>query len=267
MFRHGSPLTAREAYEKVVQYGLYQFHAQDPSNVVLTQIRRHCVGIDFPTASPTKHFELREGNRFWPLSETKKQARLPSASRAPIKRRGQAVSLNTAMRGLEVLHREYVSLLRERLVSELQKLTPTAFEVFAKELLRVYGFEDIAVTQRSRDGGIDGFGKLKVGIAHLNVAFQCKRWTTGAIHRPEVDRFRGAAQGDYEQGILFATTTFSRGAVDASIKRGAIPIILVDAMAIVDLMIEKEFGVTKTVLNIPVYALDLALSPENSGNS
>lgn len=41
------------------------------------------------------------------------------------------------------------------------------------------------------------------------------------------------------------------------------PIVLVDAEAIVDLMIEKRFGIQAENLVIPSYALDLALSPEN----
>lgn len=143
-------------------------------------------------------------------------------------------------------------------------MSPGAFETFAKELLEVYGFEDTHVTQISADGGIDGYGKLKVGLAHLNVAFQCKRWTKGNIQRTEIDKFRGAAQGDFEQGIFFATTSFSQGAIDASIKRGAIPIVLVDSDSIVDLMIEKRFGVQADSLVIPTYALDLALTPENA---
>jgi len=56
----------------------------------------------------------------------------------------------------------------------------------------------------SADGGIDGYGKLKVGLAHLNVAFQCKRWTKGNIQRTEIDKFQDAAQG--EQFLLCSLT-------------------------------------------------------------
>ena len=120
------------------------------------------------------------------------------------------------------------------------------------------------MTQLSGDGGIDGFGKLKVGLANLNVAFQCKRWTKGNVQRPEIDKFRGAAQGDVEQGLFFTTASFSDGAIAASIKRGAVPIILVDGESIVDLMIEKGFGVQLETMTIPSYALDLALGNEES---
>lgn len=70
-------------------------------------------------------------------------------------------------------------------------------------LLDVYGFSDLSVTQKSKDGGIDGFGKLKIGLAHMSVAFQCKRWNVGSVGRKEIDAFRGAIQGEYEQGIFF----------------------------------------------------------------
>lgn len=259
-------MTAKEAYQAILSRGLYEFHAQNPAHVVLMQIRRHSEGIDFPSAAPTKHFQLVGDNRFRPLE----QPRRPRERRREAKANQQTGapppkdrSLSSSLRQLQDLHEQYVAQLKDRVIAELRRLSPASFETFSKELLDVYGFEATHVTNISGDGGIDGYGKLKVGLAHLNVAFQCKRWTKGNIQRTEIDKFRGAAQGDYEQGIFFATTSFSQGAVDASIKRGAIPIVLVDAGAIVDLMIEKRFGIQTDSLVIPTYALDLALTPEN----
>lgn len=261
----GAPMTAKEAYDAIVSRGLYEFHAQKPAHVVSIQIRRHSEGIDFPTAAPTKHFQLAGENKFIPLDQPKRQPRKPRGARASkVKTSGTARSLSASLRQLQDLHEEYIAQLKDRVLMELRRLSPASFETFAKELLEVYGFEDAHVTSVSGDGGIDGYGKLKVGLAHLNVAFQCKRWTRGNIHRTEIDKFRGAAQGDFEQGIFFATTVFSQGAIDASIKRGAIPIVLVDSDAIVDLMIERRFGIQTDSLVIPTYALDLALTPENA---
>jgi restriction system protein len=263
MHRHGAPMRAVEAYNAIIRENLYEFHARDPAHVVLMQIRRHCEGIDFPSAGSTKHFKLVEENKFLPLDKPTKRPH--GSGRSHAKRRekpSRRSTLESTLRNLEAMHAEYLILLRERLIAELRRISPSAFEVFSKELLRKYGFEDIHVTQVSRDGGIDGYGRLRVGLAHLNVAFQCKRWTKGSIHRPEVDRFRGATQGDFEQGIFFATTSFSQGAIDASIKKGAVPIVLIDSNAIVSLMIEKQFGVTAADMKIPTYALDLALTPE-----
>lgn len=122
------------------------------------------------------------------------------------------------------------------------------------------------VTQYSKDGGIDGHGKLKVGLAHLNVAFQCKRFNRTSIGRPEIDKFRGAIQGQFEQGLFFTTSQFAKGVEAFSFRPGAVPIILIDGEAIIDLMIEKQFGVQVEQLPIYSYALDLVFS-ENEVNT
>lgn len=113
----------------------------------------------------------------------------------------------------------------------------------------------MVVTQHANDGGIDGHGLLKIGLARMAVAFQCKRWE-GNVPRPEVDKFRGAIQGEFEQGIFFTTSDFTKGAMDASIKKGTVPIILLNGESIVDLMIDKEFGVQKKPLQIYEDQLD-----------
>lgn len=270
MVAAGHPLSAEEAYKSIVAAGLYQFHADNPSHVVRTQIRRHCEGLDFPSAARVKYFRLVGDGRYEPLPKT------INASRP--RKRGTQVSSPTPSIGklgnvgakpleqLQLLHKKYESELKARMLGELKKLSPAGFENFAKRLLDVYGFHDTRVTQVNGDGGIDGFGKLKVGLANLNVAFQCKRWTKGNIQRPEIDKFRGAAQGDVEQGLFFTTSTFSDGAIQASIKRGAVPIILVDGPAIVDMMIEKRLGVQVETISIPILALDLALDPEDGSH-
>jgi restriction system protein len=262
------PLSARDAYEIIVARSLYQFQAKDPQHVVLMQIRRHAVGVDFPTASPTKHFKLHGDNTYEPLANPVK---LPaSGASKPRARRSASSSKSTAKRQVKAqdvtrlsaieaelweAHRKYLSAFKQKMLQELKKMTPAAFEAFGRELLDGYGFENTHVTQISKDGGIDGYGRLKVGLAHLNVAFQCKRWTNTKIQRPEIDRFRGAAQGEYEQGILFTTSQFSDGAIGASIRAGAIPIVLIDGPAIVDMMIDKRIRVESSHMEIPAFAL------------
>lgn len=147
------------------------------------------------------------------------------------------------------LHEEYEASFRAQLLEKLQGLSPREFEQFARKLLRAYGFVNVKVTQVSKDGGVDGHGKLKVGLAMMNVAFQCKRWQ-GNVGRPEVDKFRGAISGEFEQGIFFTTSDFTPDARDASLKRGAVPIILLNGESIVNLMIGKGLGVER----VPLYA-------------
>ena len=98
----------------------------------------------------------------------------------------------------------------------------------------------------------------------MNVAFQCKRWSTNSVSRTEIDKFRGAIQGSFEQGIIFTTSSFSKDALNATRRNGAVPIILIDGGTLVDFMIEKKFGVESE--NIPVYinALDNALTEDEN---
>jgi len=83
----------------------------------------------------------------------------------------------------------------------------------------------------------------------MSVAFQCKKWQ-GSVGRPEIDRFRGAIQGQFEQGIFFTPSEFSSPAKDASIKKGAVPIVLLDGDAIVRLMAEKGLGIQRRPVEI-----------------
>lgn len=251
-----APMTIREAYDAIVESGYYTFHAENPIHVVASQIRRHCKGLDFPSASETKHFELRGEDKYYFLERPLKQR-----SRKKLFARDKHRSL---LQDLKSMYEKYDAGLRAAVLANIRRLDPATFEEFAKKLLETYGFLEVEVTQYSKDGGIDGHGKLKVGLAYLNVAFQCKRFRTNSVGRPEIDKFRGAIQGQFEQGIFFTTSTFAQGAEAASFRPGAVPIILIDGKAIVDLMIDKQFGVQVEQMPIYSYALDLIFAEDDN---
>ena len=146
------------------------------------------------------------------------------------------------------LYEDYEVSFRSQLLDKLYELTPRQFELFARKLLQTYGFVEVKVTSVSSDAGIDGYGKLRLGLAIMNVAFQCKRWQ-GNVGRTEVDKFRGAIQGEFEQGVFFVTSDFTSQAREASLKKGAVPIILLNGESIVNLMIQKGIGVER----VPLY--------------
>lgn len=143
--------------------------------------------------------------------------------------------------------------IRTRLVAELRDLTPRAFEHFCKEFLAHLGYRNVEVTRQSQDGGIDGYGDFRQGAISIRSAFQAKRWTDNPVGRPEIDRFRGAIQGEYDHGVFLTTSRFSKDAMDASYKKGAITILLLDGPAIADLLVERGLGVRK----LPLYLFDI----------
>jgi restriction system protein len=260
MHEAARPLTAREAFTAIVDKSLYEFHAMDPLHVVSMQIRRHCAGLDFPSAVPNKHFQQNGDGRYSPLPQVLRSKR---AAKRRVPREGAAEApecdgggeLSDVEEQLWTLHAKYQKLFVEHMLRELKLLSPEDFEAFARDLLQAYGFKDTEVTSFSRDGGIDGHGKLKVGLADLKVAFQCKRWTKGNIQRTEIDKFRGACQGNFEQGIFFTTSSFAKGAIAVTTRPGAITVVMVDGPQIVKMMVDKKFRVESSVMEIPAFAL------------
>jgi restriction system protein len=65
---------------------------------------------------------------------------------------------------------------KEQLLSVLRELPPSGFERLCQRLLRESDFEQVQVTGRSGDGGIDGIGIVRVNaFVTFKVLFQCKR--------------------------------------------------------------------------------------------
>jgi len=124
----------------------------------------------------------------------------------------------------------------------VRQLSPKAFEQLCQRLLRESGFEQVVVTGRTGDGGIDGIGVLKVNeFVAFKVLFQCKRYvrTVGAS---DVRDFRGALQGRADKGIFLTSGTFSAEALKESVRDGVPPIELVDGDRLVRLFETLEFG-------------------------
>lgn len=131
---------------------------------------------------------------------------------------------------------------RERLSKVLMGMDPFGFERLAQRLLRECGFSHVNVTARTRDGGIDGTGKLKInGFLSFNVAFQCKRYS-GAVGAPEIRDFRGSLTTDIEKGIFITTGTFTKAAVEEASNAGKQQIDLVNGEEFMNKLAEYGIG-------------------------
>lgn len=247
------PLSVKSIYDKIVANDFYQFKAQDPLSVVRVELRRHCQGVDFPTASKKKYFQILNDGTYCLIEQS--HLFIKDDKKKKVIENDEKRLITT----LKTTHNDYVRSFKLQLLEQLKEIDPETFEIFCKKLLKVYGFKDLKVTKPKKDGGIDGHGKLKVGISYLNVAVQCKRWKNATVGRTEIDKFRGAIQGDFEQGIFITTSKFSKEALNATTKKGAVPIILIDGMMIIEIMIEKKFGIEVTEMPLYINALDIVL--------
>ena len=132
---------------------------------------------------------------------------------------------------------------RKKLHNVLLNMNPYSFEKLTQRLLRECGFEDVHVTKKSGDGGIDGTGKLKInGIFSFNIAFQCKRYQ-GSVGAAEIRDFRGSLTTDIEKGVFITTGTFSKPAIAEASMPGKHQIDLMDGEEFISKLAEYGIGV------------------------
>ena len=131
---------------------------------------------------------------------------------------------------------------KEQLLSLLKSLPPKGFERICQNLLREAGFEEVTVTGRNADGGIDGHGVLRVNpFVSFQVIFQCKRYE-GSVTPSQVRDFRGAMAGRADKGIILTTGTFTAESKREATRDGVQPIELVDGEKLIHMFRQFELG-------------------------
>ena len=151
----------------------------------------------------------------------------------------------------ELLESGYLSIkneLADELLSTIKNISPSKFEKLVIDLLVKMGYggsikEAATVVGKSGDEGIDGIIKEdKLGLDVIYI--QAKKWDSGTIGRPEIQKFAGALLGKKaKKGIFITTSTFTNEAkkyvtdIDAKI-------ILLDGKQLTELMIENNLDVS-----------------------
>ena len=131
---------------------------------------------------------------------------------------------------------------QDQVLKLLGALPPRGFERFCQRVLREAGFQEVTVTGRSGDGGIDGIGILQVNpLVSFKVLFQCKRYK-GTVSPSQVRDFRGAMGGRADKGIIITTGEFTAEARREAVRDGVPPIELVDGERLVEMLRELELG-------------------------
>jgi restriction system protein len=152
---------------------------------------------------------------------------------------------------------------RTHLLATLQSLPASGFEQFCRRLLRESGFQDVEVTGRSGDGGIDGIGILQVNpLVSFKVLFQCKRYQ-GSVTPSQVRDFRGAMQGRADKGIIITTGVFTQDARREAVRDGVPPIELVDGEKLVGMLEDLELGLKP----VRAYRVDIEFFKEFKGSA
>ncbi len=143
---------------------------------------------------------------------------------------------------IQEYNRAQIGALQERLLN----IDPFIFEHLIGDLLEKLGYENIEVTKRSGDGGIDVKAVLTVyGFTNVKTAVQVKRYANN-VSDSVVRELRGAAETD-QRGLIITTADFTKAAKEEAAAKNKVPISLVNGEMLLDLLIKYHIGIkTKT---------------------
>lgn len=158
--------------------------------------------------------------------------------------RGEVALSQWSEHGLAFQIEQHNARIRKALREKLLSMSAGEFEELISILLAELGFEDIEVTKRSHDGGIDVRGTLIVADAvHIKMAVQAKKWKIkNNVQAPTVQQVRGSL-GAHEQGLIITTSDFSSGAIKEAAQPNKTPIALINGKQLVLLLMEHNIGV------------------------
>ena len=145
------------------------------------------------------------------------------------------------------------SLLESSEIKELQQKfyeyfeTGYAFEEFLKEYLLKMGLDEVEITQRSRDGGVDltairkGVGGFSdVDITHYYI--QAKRYALRTkVRVPAIRELKGTIPFGYK-GIMITTSDFTNDAITESSNDQSKPVVIINGKDLVTSCIDNEIG-------------------------
>ena len=151
---------------------------------------------------------------------------------------------------VQVLIRQRENEVRRSLHELLQDMDPIAFEHVIKRLLEEMDCQNVDVTARSGDGGVDVVGDIELGITSVREVVQVKRHRK-PIQRKDLDALRGSLyRFNAVRGTIVTTSRFAQGTQKAAFATGAAPITLIDGEKLIDLLIEHGIGVRKRTVEL-----------------
>lgn len=246
-------LSCKEILSRIEERKLYEFGAKSPQSVIHEQIRRHCIDLDFPSASPAKYFKVtrNEGKKvYYGLVDLDVALNIPRGVASGTK--GESFMDNEdellPEEKMVQVYNGYLKELKNVLLMRVRECHPSFFETLVVDLLLAmgYGCDDKSgrVIGKSHDGGIDGIiSEDKLGLNQIYI--QAKRYNEGnSVGRPEIQRFIGAMQ-KAEKGVFITTSRFTGEALDFANAENRKHIRLIDGESLVELMIKHGVGLEK----------------------
>jgi restriction endonuclease Mrr len=145
--------------------------------------------------------------------------------------------------------------IKKELFKKLLAMDPYQFEFLVADLLQKIGYENVSVTKRSGDKGIDIIANLTVGgITNVKTVIQVKRYgLANKIDGKIIAQLRGSAEVD-QRGLVITTSDFQKSALEESKAPNKMPVALVNGERLIDLLVNYGIGIRKDQLT--VFSLD-----------
>lgn len=250
-------LTSKEAYQEIINRSLYSFPAKNPAAVVNSIIRRHCLGLDFPTANSIKHFKIvsyRGKKPCYGLIDSEENVSSESI---------QDDTPNSELLPEEKMQNAYnkhIANIQAELTRQILNNHPSFFEHLVVDLLLAmgYGYDKSSgiVVGGPHDGGIDGIVyEDKLGLDRIYL--QAKRYKPGnTVGRQDLQAFVGAMQ-NIQKGVFITTSSFTKEAYEYAKTQQQKNLMLIDGQTLGELMIKYEVGIVVEHC-MKIYRLDTA---------
>lgn len=230
-FGHGKPIHYREIADKALELGLIATAGRTPQATMYSSI----------------------------LQENQRRIRRAEQPRFQMQGKGLVALTKWLPVGIPSQIEQNNRAVRKRLHDQLHRLVAGDFEILIGRLLGELGFEEVAITGKPGDGGVDVRGTLVVGDAvRMRMAVQAKRWKQNVQSRI-IREVRGSL-GTHEQGLIITTSDFGKGARQEAGRADAVPVGLMNGDQLISLLVEYGIGVRKSQYDL----LELADSFDES---
>lgn len=149
-------------------------------------------------------------------------------------------------------------LVKQKLIEKIHEMDPFQFEYLVADLLTKIGYENVEVTKRSGDKGIDVKGNLTVGgLTNVKTVIQAKRYKKGNnISGKYITQLRGSAEVD-QRGLIITTSEFTKDAINESKATNKMPVSLVNGQKLIELLFKYKVGVKEE--SVSVFSIDSEL--------
>lgn len=250
-------LSSSDIYQRIIERKLYKFGAKNPIGVVNGEIRRHCIGLDFPTAYPVKHFAIagKDGKKLKFIINENNILKNNITSTPNID------DDNTEFLPEEKIVSaidEHLHQIKQQLLENIMSNHPDFFEQLVVELLLKmgYGYDKNSgiVTGGSHDNGIDGIiSEDKLGLDLIYI--QAKRYASSKkVGRKELQAFIGA-MGYISKGVFITTSSYTREALTFGVQQQQKSVKLIDGDLLTDYMVKYGIGV-ESVKTFNIYKIN-----------